>query len=246
MIAVTPMGFASLYPSYGISKIQKVAAMSMFGFPLLLIPLAVVNIIAFLMPGVSLSAPMYTVPLTSGVSWTITFSDALLAFGMLLLFFEAAKTVRPNGKYLTDHLLSFLVFGGATAEFVMLPQFGNSTFFLLTVLAFVDFVSGITLHVRLRRLVGVRTRAAVAPQRPEPTISPAPGSRRLHPTLARTPCWSSIIRWRPAPRMMSRRHRTRQSRRTNTGKSSGARAKSGWIEPRLYLSWPGSRPGHLA
>ncbi len=148
--------------------------MSMFGFPLLLIPLAVVNIIAFLMPGVSLSAPMYTVPLTSGVGWTITFSDALLAFGMLLLFFEAAKTVRPNGKYLTDHLLSFLVFGGATAEFVMLPQFGNSTFFLLTVLAFVDFVSGITLHVRLRRLLGVRTRAAVAPQRPEPAISPAP------------------------------------------------------------------------
>ena len=148
--------------------------MSMFGFPLLLIPLAVVNIIAFLMPGVSLSAPIYTVPLTSGVSWTITFSDALVAFGMLLLVFEAAKTVRPTGKYLTDHLLSFLVFGGATAEFVMLPQFGNSTFFLLTVLAFVDFVSGITLHLRLRRLVGARTRAAVEPQRTEPTLSPAP------------------------------------------------------------------------
>ena len=59
--------------------------MSMFGFPLLLIPLAVVNIIAFLMPTVSIGAPIYTVPLTSGVSWTITFSDALLAFSMLLL-----------------------------------------------------------------------------------------------------------------------------------------------------------------
>jgi hypothetical protein len=148
--------------------------MSMFGFPLLLIPLAVVNIIAFLMPGVSLVAPIYAVPLTSGVSWTITFSDVLVAFGMLLLVFEAAKTVRPKGKYLTDHLLSFLVFGGATAEFVMLPQFGNSTFFLLTVLAFVDFVSGITLHLRLRRMGGARTRAAVEPQRAEPTLSPAP------------------------------------------------------------------------
>jgi hypothetical protein len=148
--------------------------MSMFGFPLLLIPLAVVNIIAFLMPGVSLSAPIYTAPLMSGVSWTITFSDTLVAFGMLLLFFEAAKTVRPNGKYLTDHLLSFLVFGGATAEFVMLSQFGNSTFFLLTVLAFVDFVSGITLHLRLRRMVGARTRAVVEPQRAEPPLAPAP------------------------------------------------------------------------
>jgi hypothetical protein len=160
----------------GLSKVaaQKVAVMSMFGFPLLLIPLAVVNIIAFLMPGVSIGAPIYTVPLTSGVSWTITFSDALLAFSMLLLFFEAAKTVRPNGKYLTDHLLSFVVFGGATAEFVMLPQFGNSTFFLLTVLAFVDFISGITLRLRLRRMFGARSRAAAEPPRAEPTLAPAP------------------------------------------------------------------------
>ncbi len=147
----------------------------MFAFPLLLIPLAVVNIIAFLMPTVSLDAPLYTVPLTSGVSWTITFSDALVAFGILLLLFEAAKTVRPAGKYLTDHLLSFIVFGGASAEFVMLPKFGNSTFFLLTVLAFVDFVSGITLHLRLRRLLGPRRRAA-EPQRTEPTLAPAPAS----------------------------------------------------------------------
>jgi hypothetical protein len=146
----------------------------MFAFPLLLIPLAVVNIIAFLMPTVSLGAPIYTVPLTSGVNWTITFSDALLAFSILLLLFEAAKTVRPSGKYLTDHLLSFIVFGGATAEFVMLPQFGNSTFFLLTVLAFVDFVSGITLHLRLRRLVGPRRRTVAELQRTEPAIAPAP------------------------------------------------------------------------
>ena len=146
----------------------------MFRFPLLLIPLAVVNIIAFLMPTVSIGAPIYTVPLMSGVSWTITFADALLAFSMLLMFFEAAKTVRPNGKYLTDHLLSFLLLGGAAAEFVMLPQFGNSTFFLLTVLAFVDFVSGISLRLRLRRMFGARARAASEPSRTEPPRGPAP------------------------------------------------------------------------
>jgi hypothetical protein len=149
--------------------------MSMFGFPLLLIPLAVVNIIAFLMPGVSLGAPLYAVPLTSGVSWTITFSDALVAFSMLLLFFEVAKATRPGGKYLTDHLLSFLVFAGATAEFVLLPQFGNSTFFLLTVLAFVDFICGIAIRLRWRSATGeARARARVAPQRTEPTLAPAP------------------------------------------------------------------------
>jgi hypothetical protein len=147
--------------------------MSMFGFPLLLIPLAIVNIIAFLMPGVSLSAPVYTVPLTSGVSWPMTIGDALVTLGALLLFFEVAKTVRPRGKYLTDHLLSFLVLAGAAAEFVMLPQFGNSTFFLLTVLAFVDFISAVAIRLRLRRAYAT-ARADAVPQRTEPTLAPAP------------------------------------------------------------------------
>ena len=194
--------------------------MSMFGFPLLLIPLAVVNIIAFLMPGVSLGAPIYTVPLTSGVNWTITFSDALLAFGMLLLFFEAAKTVRPNGKYLTDHLLSFLVFCGATAEFVMLPQFGNSTFFLLTVLAFVDFISGISLRMRLRRMVGAGSRAAVEPKRAEPTLAPArASSRSRRPSESRARAESSD---QTRPAAQSQYRQTCQSRSTNTAKSSAA------------------------
>jgi len=47
-----------------------------------------------------------------------------------------------------DHLLSLVVFGGAAAEFMMLPQFGTSTYFLLTLLALVDFLSGIALRAR--------------------------------------------------------------------------------------------------
>jgi hypothetical protein len=146
------------------------------GFPLLLIPIAIVNIIAFLMPGVSLGAPLYAVPLPSNVSWTITFSDALLAFGMLMLFFEVAKTARPGGKYLTDHLLSILLFGAAAAEFVLLPQFGNSTFFLLTVLTFIDVISSIAIRMRQRGFVEASPRRSRTPVQPrsEPPIAPAP------------------------------------------------------------------------
>ena len=43
--------------------------MSMIGFPLLLIPLAIYNIIAFLMRDVSFAAALFTVPLTSGTAW---------------------------------------------------------------------------------------------------------------------------------------------------------------------------------
>ena len=40
--------------------------MTMVGFPLLLIPLAIYNILVFLMPGVSLSEPLFRLMLMSG------------------------------------------------------------------------------------------------------------------------------------------------------------------------------------
>jgi hypothetical protein len=123
--------------------------MSMVGFPLLLIPLAIYNIIVFLMPGVDLMAPLVTLPiLTSGAQWPVTLSDVLVALGILMLLFEVIKGARPGAKYLTDHLLSLIVFGGAVAEFLLWPRFATSAFFLLTLLSLSDFLSGVTLRVR--------------------------------------------------------------------------------------------------
>ena len=74
--------------------------MSMVGFPLLLIPLAIYNIIVFLMPGVSLAEPLVTLPLvTSGAQWPVTLSDVLVALGILMLLFEVIKGARPGAKY---------------------------------------------------------------------------------------------------------------------------------------------------
>jgi hypothetical protein len=122
--------------------------MSMVGFPLLLIPLAVYNIIVFLMPGVSLTEPSLRLTLMSGAEWPITLGDMLLALGILLLLLEIIKGARPGAKYLTDHLLSLIVFGAAAAEFLLWPKFGTSIYFLLALLALVDFISGIALRVR--------------------------------------------------------------------------------------------------
>src|SRR4051794_14362355 len=122
--------------------------MSMVGFPLLLIPLAIYNIIVFLMPGVSFTDPVLKLTLMSGAEWQVTLSDMLLALAILMLMFEVIKGARPGAKYLTDHLLSLLVFGGAAAEFLLWPRFGGSTFFLLTLLALVDFLTGIALRTR--------------------------------------------------------------------------------------------------
>src|SRR5260370_36882739 len=137
--------------------------MSMVGFPLLLIPLAIYNIIVFLMPGVSLGDPLIKLTLMSGTEWPVTIPDMLVALGIVLLLFEVIKGARPGAKYLTDHLLSLIVFGAAAAEFVLWPQFGTSTYFLLALLALVDFLSGIPLRARRGMAPAASGPAAKAP-----------------------------------------------------------------------------------
>jgi hypothetical protein len=150
--------------------------MSMVGFPLLLIPLAVYNIIVWLMPGVTLAEPLVTLTLMSGAAWPVTLNDILLALGILLLLLEIIKGARPGAKFLTDHLLSLIVFGAAAAEFVLWPRFGTSTYFLLALLSLVDFLSGIALRARRGTAAAVPGPAAQrrASAAPEPRFDPAP------------------------------------------------------------------------
>jgi hypothetical protein len=147
----------------------------MIGFPLLLIPLAIYNIIAFLMPDVRFGEPLFKLALMSGVEWPVTLSDILLAVGILLLLLEIVKGARPGAKYFTDHLLSLIVFGAAAAEFVLWPKFGTSTYFLLTSLALVDFLSGLALR---------RRRGAVAATAPAMSKKSA---RQAEPPFASAP-----------------------------------------------------------
>jgi hypothetical protein len=155
-------------------------ASPMIGFPLLLIPLAIYNIVAWLMPTVSMVDPLIKVTLVSGTEWAVNLSDILLALGLLLLLLEIVKGARPGSKYLTDHLLSLIVFGAAAAEFVMWPKFGTSTFFLLTLMAMVDFFGGIALHAR-------RTAVPATVSRRNRGSNPCPRHRR-RPPIRRHQC----------------------------------------------------------
>lgn len=158
----------------------------MVGFPLLLIPLAVYNIVVFLMPGVSTTEPLFRVPLMSGAEWPVTLSDILLALGMLLLLLEVIKGARPGAKFVMDHLLSLVVFGAAAAEFLLWPKFASSTFFLLTLLALVDFLAGISQRARRPRQYAPAPAPASSrraePPPAEPRFEPDPAPRAPSPT----------------------------------------------------------------
>ena len=178
--------------------------MSMVGFPLLLIPLAIYNIIAFLMRDVSFAAALFTVPLPSGIAWPVTLTDILLTLGILLLLCEVIKGARPGAKYLTDHLLSLLVLCGAGAEFALLPQFGTSTFFLLTTLSLVDFLSGIALRARRGTAASgaaARRDSAAAPK-PEPQFDPPVASTPAPSVPPAASVAESVLLDHPPPRIV--------------------------------------------
>ena len=225
----------------------------MVGFPLLLIPLAIYNIIVFLMPGVSFTDPLVKLTLMSGAEWPVTLSDVLLALGILLLLLEVIKGARPGAKYLTDHLLSLIVFGAAAAEFVLWPKFGTSTYFLLTHVSLVDFLSGLALRTR-RRAVAV---AAAPPPKArrksrgtggrapiDPAPAPAPAAPSAPPAARRSPnpcCRIIPSRNRRSP--PSRPRRLRSSRRLRPKSFAGSVAPE-TSSPEIPS--PGLQPGRLA
>jgi hypothetical protein len=116
--------------------------MFVLGFPLLLIPFAVYNMIAFLTPGVSWTAPAATVHLMSDQDWTLTWQDILLAFSVFLLWVEIVKSARMGRRGVMDHILAIALFIAMLAEFLWVRSAGTSTFFLLMAIALLDVLAG--------------------------------------------------------------------------------------------------------
>jgi hypothetical protein len=121
------------------------------GFPLLLIPFAVYNIIAFMMPGVAWTAPVTTVHMMSGQDWVLTWEETLLAFSILLLWVEIIKSTRIGMRSVMDHILAMALFVAMLVEFLLVQPAGTSTFFLLTMLALVDVLAGFIIGMRSGR-----------------------------------------------------------------------------------------------
>jgi hypothetical protein len=124
----------------------------LLGIPLLLIPFAIYNMIAFLMPGVKWTDVLTSVHMMSGETWTITAEDLLVALAVVLLFGEIFKSARASSsRGLIDHLLSFALFMVMGVEFLLVGRAATSTFFLIMMLELVDVLSGFTIASRAAR-----------------------------------------------------------------------------------------------
>jgi len=124
--------------------------MFVLGFPLLLVPLVVYNIVAFIfgLPDDIWTSPAATVHLMSGRDWALTWGDILLAFSVFLLWVEIIKSTRIGTRSVMDHILAIALFIGMVVEFLLVPRAANSTFFLLTTFALFDVVAGFIVGMR--------------------------------------------------------------------------------------------------
>jgi hypothetical protein len=137
--------------------------MYLVGFPLLLIPFAIYNIVAFLFR-TDMGATLFTVHMLSGGDWNVSFSDILLVLGLLMLFVEVLKSTRIGNRSIVDHMLSLVLLLAMLAEFMMVRVAATSTFFLLVTMSLVDVVAGFSITIRTaQRDIGIDAIEAVKP-----------------------------------------------------------------------------------
>ncbi|HOV04309.1 MAG TPA: hypothetical protein PLG99_07855 [Kaistiaceae bacterium] len=123
--------------------------------PLLILPLIAYNLVvngAVAGGGVdALGAAFLGLDMMSGARFTLDLGDALVLFGIALLFVEILKATRTGAGSIADHLLSTALFIAYLVEFLMIEAAATSTFFILMVLSLVDVAAGYSVTIRSAR-----------------------------------------------------------------------------------------------
>jgi hypothetical protein len=121
--------------------------MYLVAFPLLLIPFVLYNMVAFLLD-MDFTAVLFSVPLLSGRSMSVSTGDLLVLLGIALLYVEILKATRMSSKAIMDHVLSFVLFIVMVIQFIAMQRAATSTYLMLMALAFVDVIGGFTITIR--------------------------------------------------------------------------------------------------
>lgn len=136
--------------------------------PLLGLLVAAYAIIALLGPGTFgdyagmsdfLSRRLFSITDMPSVSETnplvVTTGDVLVTIGLILLAIEILKSTHTGTSSLINHILSAAVFVVSIVLFIVVPNFGTMTFFLITAMTLVDFMAMIVTIITARRDIGV-------------------------------------------------------------------------------------------
>lgn len=120
--------------------------------PLLLFVFIAYNLIVLNDPELlNLSQVLFQTTLLSGVHWSFTTSDLLLALSIIALCVEMIKATRSSNASIIDHMLSMLLFVAFLVEFIAYSLAATSTFFLMMLMSFVDVLAGFTVTIAAAR-----------------------------------------------------------------------------------------------
>lgn len=145
-------------------------------FPLLVIPVILYNLIALVGGGSvettnaagqlisSVQAPIngllnerfLGLPMISGVEWVLTKGDAIVLLAVTFLFLEILKSTSTGTATIINHGISLLLFIICLVQFLLMPNFATSTFFILMSMTLLDVLAGVIVTiVSARRDFGV-------------------------------------------------------------------------------------------
>ncbi|MBO6717448.1 MAG: hypothetical protein JJ913_05760 [Rhizobiaceae bacterium] len=119
--------------------------------PLMIVPLILYNVglIGFLGGGGNpWGGVLFSMPMISGGTWSMTLADLMIVIALVLLFIELIKSTRTSNASLVDHLLSTLVFVIFLVEFLLVEGAATSLFFVLMFIAVVDVLAGFSVSLR--------------------------------------------------------------------------------------------------
>jgi len=128
-------------------------------FPLMIIPVVIYNILA--LGGATLSTiesmrlrldtDVFAVPMTSGATWFITPGHALIGGSLLMLFFELIKSTGIGRAAVMNHGFSLILFIVCLIQFLLMPAFATSVFFMIMMMSLLDVMAGFMVTIAAAR-----------------------------------------------------------------------------------------------
>jgi len=123
--------------------------------PLLALPVALYNLIALTFAGgfksveasPRLTQPLFSIAMPSRAPWPVSLGDLVLAVSLMVLFIELLKSTTSRTAAIVNHSLSMVLLIACLVEFLLLPAFATSVFFLLMLMVLLDVLAGFVMTI---------------------------------------------------------------------------------------------------
>lgn len=119
-------------------------------FPLLIVPVVIYNVFALGLAATSkaagaadsLTRSVFTVPMPMNAQWPVSGGDMLLMLALVMLFFELVRSTNAQKIEIINHSLSLVLSILVLVEFLLVPGFQTSTFFIVWLMTMADVLAG--------------------------------------------------------------------------------------------------------